>query len=263
MASGSNSYYYLIGDCIEFRPEDNLLHSRLNGEKITLFVAASRCLQLLLNQQGKLVSQKDLIEAGWQKNGMGVSSNTFYQNILILRKGFKLAGYEQTVIKTVPRQGLTIPSAVHVGKITPGKEREHSKVESVTEEKKTINALPCNKKNLSQSLWTSVLGFSLCAGFIMLVVWFSAGKSNFFSRFNYIGKIERCSVYLNGTQTTLRSYMQFIAKNNFACKEQGFVYFSTYPLVPRASAISCDRPISTGIKNSCTSEYYLEWQLNE
>ncbi|HFV9295671.1 TPA: transcriptional regulator [Serratia fonticola] len=262
MASNSNDHYYLIGDCIEFRPEDNLLHSRFNGEKITLFVAASRCLQLLLNQQGKLVSQKDLIETGWQKNGMGVSNNTFYQNILILRKGFKLAGYEQTVIKTVPRQGLTIPSAVHVEKITPCKEREYSKVESITEENKP--STPCHvKKNLSQSLWTWVLGFSLCAGFIMLVVWFIAGKSNFFSSFNYIGKIERCSVYLNGPQTTLRSYMQFIAKNNFACKAQGFVYFSTYPLVPRASAISCDRPIATGIENSCTSEYYLEWQPNE
>jgi len=45
---------------MEFRPEENLLYSRKNGERITLFVAVLRCLQRLLNQHGELVSQQEL-----------------------------------------------------------------------------------------------------------------------------------------------------------------------------------------------------------
>ncbi|VTR34108.1 Uncharacterised protein [Serratia fonticola] len=41
MTSNCSGYYYLIGDSVEFWPEENLLYSRVNGEKITLFIAAS------------------------------------------------------------------------------------------------------------------------------------------------------------------------------------------------------------------------------
>jgi DNA-binding winged helix-turn-helix (wHTH) protein len=120
-----NGYCYLIDSCVEFWPEDNLLHSRINGKEITLFIAASRCFQLLLNQQGTLVLQQELFDVGWQKNASGVSNNTLYQNILMLRKGLKLAGYEQTVIKTVPRQGLMVPATVPVEKIIPDNQTGH------------------------------------------------------------------------------------------------------------------------------------------
>ncbi|TQI78931.1 DNA-binding winged helix-turn-helix (wHTH) protein [Serratia fonticola] len=265
MTSNSNGCYYLIGDCIEFRPEDNLLYSRINGEKVTLFVAASRCLQLLLNQQGKLVSQKELFEVGWQKNGMGVSNNTFYQNILMLRKGFKLAGYEQAVIKTVPRQGLTVPLAVHVEKILPDSEIDRSKEQPIIEGNIPLFSSHKTKKKpaLSLHLWVWGLSLSLCVGVMISLIWNSAEESDFFSSFSYIGKVEQCSVYLNDNQTALKSYMQLNAKNKFTCNKKRFVYFTTYPLVPRASAIRCERPFSPGIKNSCTSEYFLEWKSNE
>ncbi|CAM4237304.1 winged helix-turn-helix domain-containing protein [Serratia silvae] len=265
MTSNCNDCYYLIGDAVEFWPEENLLYSRVNGERITLFIAASRCLRLLLSHQGELIPQRDLFEAGWQKNGLEVSNNTFYQNILMLRKGLKLAGYEQAVIKTVPRQGLTIPSAVPVAKIMPDISTVTAEEHPIAEESQPLTSSKVNNLPLplSRYVWAILLSLSFCVGVALFAVWNSSENKNFFSNFNFVGNIEQCSVYLQGNQTSFKSYMQFIAQNNFTCNEHEVVYFTTNPLVPRASAIRCERPFSSGSKNTCISEYHLEWQHNE
>ncbi|ALX93564.1 hypothetical protein AV650_08305 [Serratia fonticola] len=265
MTSNCSGYYYLIGDSVEFWPEENLLYSRVNGEKITLFIAASRCLQLLLSQQGELVPQRDLFEAGWQKNGLEVSNNTFYQNILMLRKGLKLAGYEQAVIKTVPRQGLTIPSMVPVARIIPDTSTTSAEETPIAEENPLPTPSKVDKKASSRPrhLWAILLSLSFGVGIALLAAWNSTENKNFFSHFNFVGNIEQCSVYLHSGQTSLQSYRQFIAQNNFTCKKQEVVYFTANPLVPRASVIRCEWPFASGTKNLCISEYYLEWQHNE
>jgi DNA-binding winged helix-turn-helix (wHTH) protein len=268
MTGNCNGYYYLIGDSVEFWPEENLLYSRIHGEKTTLFTAASRCLQLLLSQQGELVPQRELFEAGWQKNGLEVSNNTFYQNILMLRKGLKLAGYEQTVIKTVPRQGLTVPSSVPVAKICAAPAEEPSIVEEsqpLEEESQQLTSSQVNKTTSHRSwqVWAKLLGLSFFVGIALFAALNSSENKSFFSNFIFAGNIEQCSVYLNGNQTPLESYQQFIAQNDFTCNKHEVVYFTSNPMVPRASAIRCERPFSSGSKNTCVSEYHLEWQHNE
>lgn len=265
MTSDCNGCYYLIGDSVEFWPDENVLYSRVNGKKTTLFIAASRCLQLLLSQQGELVSQRDLFEAGWQKNGLEVSNNTFYQNILMLRKGLKLAGYEPTVIKTVPRQGLTVPSVVPVEKIMQNVSATAAEELSIAEQNQPLISSKVNSKASPRfrPKWAMLFSLAFCVVIAMLVAWNSSVNKPFFSTFNFVGKIGQCSVYLHGNRTTLKSYMQFIAKTQFSCQKPEYVYFTSYPLVPRASAIRCEQPFSAGMKNRCISEYFLEWQHSE
>lgn len=260
-----NGCCYLIDNCVEFWPEDNLLHSRINNEEITLFVAASRCFQLLLNQQGSLVLQQELFDVGWQKNAPGVSNNTLYQNILMLRKGLRLAGYEPSVIKTVPRQGLMIPATVPVEKIVQHGAEKHTEPLPVVAANPPVVPSTIKISNLPQPrrLWVKVFGLSLIAGLIMFVIWNGATKNNFFANFHYIGQIDQCSVYLYTSRTTLQSFLQFISRKEFTCDKLKFIYFSTYPLVPRASVIRCERPFSADTRNSCISEYHLEWQHHE
>ncbi|MGL5385881.1 MAG: winged helix-turn-helix domain-containing protein [Enterobacterales bacterium] len=260
-----NGCCYLIDNCVEFWPDDNLLHSRINGEEITLFVAASRCFELLLNQQGSLVLQQDLFDVGWQKNAPGVSNNTLYQNILMLRKGLKHAGYEHTVIKTVPRQGLMIPATVPVEKIMQHGTAKHTEPLPIIENNppEVPSNIRISNNNQPRHQWFMVLGLSLIAGLILFAIWSGSAKKNFFSNFHYIGQIDQCSVYLYSSRTTLESFMQFIAQKEFTCNKLKFIYFSTYPLVPRASVIRCERPFSAETSNSCISEYHLEWQHHE
>jgi DNA-binding winged helix-turn-helix (wHTH) protein len=262
-----NIFYYLINNCVEFRPEENLLYSRENGERITLFFAASRCLQLLLNQQGKLVSQQELFDIGWNRNGGSVSNNTFYQNILMLRKGLKLVGCEQTVIKTVPRKGLTIPLSVAVEKIEgnppPLPIEEEGKA---LEEDNTLSPPQVNSKKESRIItpwWMTTLSVFACLGMLLFVVWHSSSQDAPLTNYNYVGRIDQCEVYLYNRGTSLSTYQQFITQNKVDCSEQNFVYFTIHPILPRASVIRCQHPFAYGEKNQCFTEYQLEWKAVE
>lgn len=265
MTTECSGFYYLIGNSIEFRPEENLLYSRKNGERITLFVAASRCLQLLLNQHGELVSQQELFNTGWNKSGISVSSNTFYQNILTLRKGFKLAGCDQKVIRTVPRQGLTIPLSVAVEKIAGEAPPLPPEGEITSKENTPGHTLNFGKKKLRfpGPLWvTFLIVFSCCA--MLLYIWGGHfTQSKLFSHYNYAGKIGKCMVYLYDRGTSIDTYLQFVAHNKVDCSEQKYIYFTTHPLLPRASVLRCDHPYIPGEKNSCIPEHQLEWQSIE
>ncbi|MDQ1215026.1 winged helix-turn-helix domain-containing protein [Pantoea anthophila] len=56
------------------------------------------------------------MEIVWEKNGMLVSPNTFYQNISILRKGLKKVGLHDDPVVTIPRVGLTLASGTDIKK---------------------------------------------------------------------------------------------------------------------------------------------------
>ncbi|MFI8416173.1 transcriptional regulator [Serratia sp. NPDC078593] len=255
--------YYVIADKIEFRPEENLLYSRITGEKITLYVAASRCLQMLLREQGSVVAQQQLFDIGWEKNGMGVSKNTFYQNILTLRKGLKIAGYDQTVIKTIPRQGLTIPSTVPVQKVIKSNITTSSGKENIKDNNQPETTNIIIKKIFPTYLWAIIVVIPLVLTIILFLASKISDKRDYFSQYSYAGKIDNCSVYLYNKNTTLERYKQYLKKHQGSCAENSFVYFSTYPLVPRVSVIRCKQAFSTGLKNSCVSEYHLNWQHYE
>lgn len=270
MQSESSGYYYIIENCVEFRPEDNLLYSYVTEEKVTLFVAASRCLQLLLSQQGMLVTQEALFDAGWEKYGVSVSNNTFYQNILTLRKAFKSAGCDKALIKTVPRQGLTIPMSIQVERIPLSIVTADPINEPVEPENfAPVNISAAKKSHIGSmsvfySRWAIIT--YLVIFFCLLFVFFNQRtlKDNYFDNYNYVGKVDGCSVYAFSNRVSVKMYSDFFRKNQFYCKGKKFVYFATYRFVQRASVIRCEHPFHYGIKNNCISEYYLEWlQQNE
>ena len=79
-----------------------------SSENIILNVPTARCLQLLLECQGRVVSREDFLLQVWNARGIVVSQNTFYQNISLLRKSLKKAGLSVEIIITVRRKGFTI-----------------------------------------------------------------------------------------------------------------------------------------------------------
>lgn len=107
---------YSIEDLVTFNVSTGVLHSIKDNSSCTLLAASSECFISLLENHGHLVSKKTLIEQGWEKYGLHVSDNTFYQNILMLRKGLRTCGIDKEIIKTIPRKGLLISEDV---KITP------------------------------------------------------------------------------------------------------------------------------------------------
>ncbi|WP_297198263.1 hypothetical protein [uncultured Pluralibacter sp.] len=123
---------YHIDNKVEFDHQKCLLRSLETDTTFTLLAAASECFLVLLMNHGHLVNKSKLIHEGWEKYGLHVSDNTFYQNILVLRKGLRTCGIDYEVIRTLPRKGLIVPETIQVTEIPLN--IPESKISSVMEE---------------------------------------------------------------------------------------------------------------------------------
>ncbi|WP_273968367.1 winged helix-turn-helix domain-containing protein [Enterobacter cancerogenus] len=111
--------YYLINESVEFHPVTNTLRDTHNPDNIVpLYSPSGRCLLLLLNRTGEVVTRHELMVFVWEQRGMMVSSNTYYQSIYVLRKGLKRIGLGDDLLLTLPRVGLTLTSNTRVKKLS-------------------------------------------------------------------------------------------------------------------------------------------------
>ncbi len=79
-----------------------------NGESINLNGPTARCLQLLIESNGRIISREEFLESVWKTRGVVVAQNTFYQNISLLRKSLLKAGLSQDIIVTVRQRGFIL-----------------------------------------------------------------------------------------------------------------------------------------------------------
>nr|WP_154324388.1 winged helix-turn-helix domain-containing protein [Pantoea sp. 201603H] len=106
---------YVIKGVVEFRPATSTLHDLTHPDDVVVLNSpAGRCLLLLIERAGTIVTQQEFMDIVWRKRGMLVSPNTYYQNIYILRKGLREIGFVDDPIVTIPRIGLTLASDTHI-----------------------------------------------------------------------------------------------------------------------------------------------------
>lgn len=111
--------HYIINGVVEFHPATSTLRDLNDPDHVVVLNSpAGRCLLLLIERTGTIVTQHEFLDIVWAKRGMLVSSNTFYQNISILRKGLKKIGLPDDPVVTIPRIGLTLASGTHIKKLT-------------------------------------------------------------------------------------------------------------------------------------------------
>lgn len=106
--------FYCINNNVIFDPlKHTLTSSKFYPEKDTkLNQPTSRCLLLLIERRGCVITQEDFMNEVWRKHGMEVTVNTLYQNISILRKTLKRVGIDENIIITVPKKGITLSAQV-------------------------------------------------------------------------------------------------------------------------------------------------------
>ena len=106
---------YIINNEVIFKVNTNELQPLgENGEEVTLNAPTARCLQLLLEKNGKIISREEFLDTVWKTRGVVVSQNTFYQNISLLRKSLLKAGLSQDIIVTVRQRGFALASGSQV-----------------------------------------------------------------------------------------------------------------------------------------------------
>ena len=111
---------YIINDEVIFNMDVNELQpvAGKDQEAITLNTPTARCLQLLLESNGNIISRDEFLSAVWKERGVVVSQNTFYQNISLLRKSLLRAGLTQDVVVTVRQRGFVIATGTVIRQVT-------------------------------------------------------------------------------------------------------------------------------------------------
>lgn len=111
---------YIINDEVIFNMDVNELQpvAGKDHEAITLNTPTARCLQLLLESNGNIISRDEFLSAVWKERGVVVSQNTFYQNISLLRKSLLRAGLTQDVVVTVRQRDFVIATGTVIRQVT-------------------------------------------------------------------------------------------------------------------------------------------------
>lgn len=257
--------HYIINNIVEFHPAASTLRDINNPDRVVVLNSpAGRCLLLLIDRAGSIVTQQEFLDIVWQSRGMLVSSNTYYQNISILRKGLKKIGFETDPIVTIPRIGLTLASDTQItvresSPVAPQPAEGQCVVAPAIEEVSAPSepATPVARK---PTRWLAVvMGLLIILAGAGVTGYMNATENRFVEDYRFAASVGACRVYLaNDIQTHAEraSALTYVEQFKAECAQYPWVYISWYALLPRASVIRCDRPMKE--PNRCISDYFLK-----
>ncbi|EIW9477622.1 MULTISPECIES: winged helix-turn-helix domain-containing protein [Klebsiella] len=275
--SGSkNNHYFIINGRVKFIPFRRTIEDMNTGTKLKLHVPASLCLDRLLKNQGRLVSQDELILYAWGlKRESTVSSNTFYQCILHLRR--KLAQLELCdVIETVPRHGIIFNNSVSVliTQDTPPafQLNESNQTPEGTAEKdiEPVPSVEIGKKHFTEEIPVSLppefgsdmvltstiqvakknrlqikTRYVLFTGAILLIlitvlgfIYISFTNDNIFKSYNQLSSTN-CFIYTIGDQYSENEIKNIMKSVGLPCFNKENVFFTVSPMQSKINIINC------------------------
>lgn len=263
--------HYIINNRVEFHPAASTLRDIASPDRVVVLNSpAGRCLLLLIERAGTIVTQQEFLDIVWQRRGMLVSPNTYYQNISILRKGLKKIGFEVDPIVTIPRIGLTLASDTQIViKDAHPRPTEQPEEEAPEPRVMTSPAVPppllaepvaVTGASVHRSRWlTGILIALLVLVGAGIVGHSNARENRFIDDYRFAAMVGACHVYLAQdiqTQDERSKALTYVTQFKDACTSYPWVYISWYPLLPRASVIRCDRSMKE--PNRCISDYFIE-----
>lgn len=258
--------FYIIEEIIHFFPDEHTLRNVKNGEEVTILSTAAECFKILIKEQGRTVSRKEMKEQVWGKRGVVVSSNTFYQNMLNLRRGLEKVGAVSYVISTHYGKGVAIDAGVKIttvsGNVTNSSpavnDNNDAEEERIIFKTNSLGRQSTGEKKIESSLWLTVVNFIfflLCIA--MLFMSENLKRENYFSKYTMTPyKIKNCSVFTDAAQMNNNELKWFLSHNISECKEGEKLYVSSVYPIQRKSVIRCNGSFLRG--DECKSDYYLE-----
>ncbi|MGE0972076.1 winged helix-turn-helix domain-containing protein [Klebsiella sp. WOUb02] len=291
--------YYVINKVVEFHPTTRQLRNIINPTNmVVLNSPASRCLLLLIERAGTIVTQQEFMYNVWEKLGLVVSANTYYQNICLLRKGMKEVGFTSDPITTIPRIGLTLaldtqieaiestdpPALTHVDEQVADEaelptfddeldkensgydESLHEAAESVVDVAISAPDIPdpqylqkrdAGKLSKLFFLMTVLIFSILLADLKVILTHFQ--DQRYFENYQLTANTGGCHLFLNKdihNADERKKALTYGVQFKSDCQKFPWVYISRYAMLPRASVIRCNKPMSS--PNYCISNYFIE-----
>lgn len=249
---------YIINGIIIFYVEDHRLVKKDDESvDILLNIPASRCLVLLIEREGKIITQKEFFAEVWESHGTYVTQNTFYQNISLLRKCLKTAGLVDDPIKTVPKRGMTLADNIAITLFEV--ESEGTKKSNITPTQSSPDS--ARKVSVTHNLlsihWIYlplVLLFFISSVYIFNEV---KGNVDFFSTYRLYTDVGGCKIMIPNNSKITDIYYDFIKKNIPSCPPNSVFYLSMDREFPRVSVIECDKYIHEEAA-TCQSSYFIK-----
>ncbi|NIL04442.1 transcriptional regulator [Yersinia mollaretii] len=273
--------FIINGKVCFFSNEHRLEPLGEQGSAISLNVPVSRCLLLLLQRKGSVISQSEFVYEVWESKGQFANANTYFQNIHLLRKALKTSGIEESIIKTVPKEGIRFTGTVtylNESNSESTAELTENETRNITNEASTDKQAPdvidvkiqppfapffSSQKMLYVKIFF-VLG--LLSIFILLLLNFHKDtnkNTDFFSNYQLIGEVNQCKVYASSTSILWprSEYLDFVKNKNTSCQPGQVAYIAMNIFRTRALIHICDKSVSNTA--SCLTKLYIIESENE
>ncbi|HIH4732545.1 winged helix-turn-helix domain-containing protein [Raoultella planticola] len=281
---------YVIENTLRFNSEAHTLHSIKSNERMALAIPASLCFDLLIKNQGRIVTQAELLQNAWGERGMSVTPNTLHQNISLLRKSLNYFNVNGTLIQTIPKRGFMIADEANIRIDTPGAPAEKdndiatpeiNQLNRVVTEgngahhegSQQLHADPPTAQDKGDVLSTRIIeavrkrktgwlvaGITSLLIILLHIIYFnpSATIDSPFASYTLITTINSCKVFRNDDLRFDEYYINFLKEHNITCSNGRTIYITNHYPSSRTSLISCRYPIKSHKKSFCTSSYYLK-----
>jgi len=274
---------YVIDNEIVFFPEKRRLLSLKNSSSFSMHGTSARCLDLLLERQGKIVTQSELMIAGWGEDAIRtISHAAYYQCFVSLRRAFKELGYNKQLFATVRGQGIRFNSYIEItvkeesslqeDVVTTGSEDETSDLQKEAAKKPDAAILNAehiaspvppmlqtseqNNKNKSPASHRLkyillIIGAGIFVGFIFHYYFYNqpAFHINGFARQS---DAPSC-FYFNERNSDNNFASHFMSERGYICDNHKQYFISYFSISPRLTIFACDKRASF----SCDSETYI------
>ncbi|WP_273855293.1 winged helix-turn-helix domain-containing protein [Serratia liquefaciens] len=233
-----------------------------SNKSITLTAPSNECLLIILTHGENITPQKYLFEQVWETHGLPINNNTFYQNISIIRKSFRLVGMEKQVIVTISRRGIKVAGDISISEFNGNKQVvEMEGVSEKTKPPRNYNAENLNSAQDENEFFINkkliLSGGFLCILFFLIFIFKSnRNQVDRLSKYIEIGKHEGCNVFYEKNKSEKKTEDVFNAMDvaKIRCLNNERVYFSSYSELPRESFIICNSDNNNNL-TMCNSHY--------
>lgn len=233
----------IIDGEVLFCPMERKISSLKSDAEATLYSASARCLLLLVNRKGEVVTQNELIEEGWGKEeAKSVAIATYYQCFVDLRKKMKEICYSRNLITTVRQKGMTLNSMVDVviqvddAESSGEKEEDLKSRDSGSTVIYALNGREFKKTHLNWLFLGLSIAFILAITLIFSTV-YSRDPPPGFAR---IKGYPEC-YYFNVGNVDNDLVNKFMITNNYKCDKEYVYYVSYFSITPRISVFICPK----------------------
>ncbi|QCT21104.1 hypothetical protein FEM41_16350 [Jejubacter calystegiae] len=241
---------YLLGECVEFHPGENLLTNRKSKQqRAVLSPTTTRCLLLLIKNR-ELVTQSELFEFVWEENAISATPNNLYQNISLLRRALKsVSDRSNSWVVTVPRRGFRLDRDLDIAPLdltaaaepTDIAQKMTATTKAVGEKSRYWKLKLENRRSL---LLYSTLFIIFAITLFILDNTIFPGAS-LAQNFIFHQEQNGCRIYINKDAQESKTHMNVFAAIRTDCQHNPYTYITAYPILHSASVLSCTASISS------------------